>query len=194
MRPGWGGLVGVALGVALAACTGPGQQRAVAPKATPGVTAREDLTRRFVIFVGPKAQHAAPFLDTPGTNFYCLRSFLDRKTGEVSYQVYVSDSYFGAERRWSAARDAAGDPLRFVHLSTDEITCDGSCSYAEEFAATIPESELHANPSGFAVTFSAQSGDEKKILVSGEQVAAQIAAVEARRSPVSPAAAAMPRQ
>ncbi len=31
----------------------------------------------------------------PGTNFYCLRSFVDRKTGETADQLYVSDSYDG---------------------------------------------------------------------------------------------------
>src|SRR5260221_13393973 len=82
----------------------------------PAVLAREDLSPGFITFIGPKAQHAPAFLDTPGTNFYCLRSFLDRRTGETTHQLYVSDSYRGAERDWNAARNSAGTPLPFVGI------------------------------------------------------------------------------
>lgn len=47
------------------------------------VEAREHLSGRFIALIGPKAQHAPPYLDTAGTNFYCLRSLIDRKTGET---------------------------------------------------------------------------------------------------------------
>ena len=155
----------------------------------PAVLAREDLSPGFVTFIGPKAQHAPPFLDTPGTNFYCLRSFLDRRTGETTHQIYVSDSYRGAEREWNAARTNAGTPLPFVAVSREEIACDPACSYAEEFAATLPESELRASPDGLAVTFAARSGDAKTIRISGERIAAQLATVDARRNPAQPVAA-----
>ncbi len=180
------GFAAAAFGLLLAACA----HLPPLSQATPGVAVREDLTRRFVIFVGEKTQHSPAFLDTPGTNFYCLRSFLDRKTGAVSYQVYVQDSYLGAERGWESARDGIGAPLRFVHISTDQIACDGGCSYAEEFAADIPEGELRANPKGLAVTFVAHAGDEKTLAVSGGQIAAQLAAVDTGRRDMQAAAAA----
>lgn len=197
MTPGRRSFVAASFGLALTACAQLAPpERSVALPGTPGVVAtREDLSRRFVTFVGPKTQHAPPFLDTPGTNFYCLRSFLDRKTGAVAYQVYVSDSYFGAERGWDAARDKAGDRLGFVHISTNEISCDAGCSYAEEFAAAIPENELRASPQGLAVTFTARSGDEKTINLSADQIDAQLAAVDTGRHNFSPAAAAVaPRE
>jgi hypothetical protein len=153
------------------------------------VLAREDLSPGFVGFIGPKAQHAPPFLDTPGTNFYCLRSFLDRRTGETTHQLYVSESYFGAERVWEAARDRTGKALPFVSVSRDEITCEPICSYVEEFAATVPESELRAKPDGLAVTFAAHSGDQKIIRISGARITAQLAAIHARRDPAQPIAA-----
>src|SRR5262245_61985031 len=117
MRCHRGSLLAASLGAALAAC---------APAPTPldagrpAVLAREDLSPGFIGFIGPKSQHAPPFLDTPETNFYCLRSFLDRRTGETTHQLYVSDSYRGAERDWNAARDSAGTPLPFVSISRDE--------------------------------------------------------------------------
>ncbi len=51
-------------------------------------------------------------------------------------------------RRWSLSRS-----------SRDKIACEGGCSYAEEFAANIPESTLRANPMGLAVTFTDRAGD-----------------------------------
>jgi hypothetical protein len=183
-----GRLVAASLVVALTACAQLTPGETAAPS-TPVVAARQDLSSRFVAFVGPKAQHAPPFLNIPGTNFYCLRSFVDLQTGEAAHQLYVSDSYFGAERGWNGARDSAGNPLQFVQISHDEISCDAGCSYVEEFAAILPESKLRASPGGLAVTFLSPSGDEKTIVISGDRIAAQLAAIDAKRNPVEPAAA-----
>src|SRR4029077_6704439 len=100
------GLLAAALTAALTACS----QIAPPPldAGRPVVLAREDLSPAFIGFIGPKAQHAPPFLDPPGTNFYCLRRFLSRRTGETTHQLYISDSYFGAERIWNGARDGTG--------------------------------------------------------------------------------------
>jgi hypothetical protein len=181
------GFLAVLLGVALSSCTQLASRQPVA--GTPVVEVREGSAQRFIGFIGPKAQHAPRFFDIPETNFYCLRSFVDRRTGETAHQLYVTDSYFGAERGWNAARDSTGAALPFVPIGRDEISCDAGCSYVEEFAANLPESALRASPDGLAVTFSSSSGDEKTILVSGARIAAQLAAVDARGSPVWPAAA-----
>jgi hypothetical protein len=150
--------------------------------------AREDSSHRFILFIGPRAQHAPPFLDIPETNFYCLRSFVDRRTGETAHQLYVTDSYFGAERGWNAARDSAGAALPFVAIGHDEISCDAGCAYVEEFAANLPESLMRASPDRLAVTFSSRSGDKKTIVVPGERITAQLAAIDATRTPAPPAA------
>jgi hypothetical protein len=196
------GVLPVVFGVALSACSqlgssGPSSATAGAKPGpnsrVPTVEVREHLSGRFIALVGPKAQHAPPYLGTPGTNFYCLRSFVDRKTGETADQLYVSDSYDGAERDWNAARDDAGRAQVFIPISRDEITCDGGCSYAEEFAANIPENELRASPSGLSVIFTDHAGDVKIVNVSAAQIAAQLAAVDAQQNAAqSPAAAAEP--
>lgn len=183
-----GRLVAACSVVALTACAQLTPGETAAP-GTPVVAARQDLSSRFVGFVGPKTQHAPPFLNIPGTNFYCLRSFVDLQTGEAAHQLYVSDSYFGAERGWNGARDSAGSPLQFVQISHDEISCDAGCSYVEEFAAILPETKLRASPGGLAVTFLSPSGEQKTIVISGDRIAAQLAAIDARRNPVEPAAA-----
>jgi hypothetical protein len=174
------GLLAVFLGMALTSCA-----QLTPRQSDSGVLvteAREDSSHRFILFMGPRAQHAPPFLDIPQTNFYCLRSFVDRRTGETAHQLYVTDSYFGAERGWNAARDSAGAPLPFVAIGHDEITCDAGCSYVEEFAANLPESLLRSSLKGLAVTFSARSGDVKTIVVPGDRITAQLAAVDARRT------------
>ena len=180
------GFLAIFLGMALTSCA------QLAPRqADSGVLvteAREDLSHRFILFIGPKAQHAPPFLDIPETNFYCLRSFVDRRTGETAHQLYVTDSYLGAERGWNAAHDSAGAPLTFVAIGHDEITCDAGCSYVEEFAANLPESVLRASPDGLAITFSSRSGDKKTIVVPGDRIIAQLAVIDATRSSALPAA------
>jgi hypothetical protein len=179
-------LFALCLSAALTACA---QLAPGSGAARPVVLAREDLAPGYIGFIGPKAQHAPPFLDTPGTNFYCLRSFLDRRTGEATHQLYVSDSYFGAERGWNAARDSTGAQLPFVPVSRDEIACEDRCSYVEEFAATLSDSKMRGSPDGLAVTFVSRAGNEKTIIVTGDRIAAQFAAVDARRNPAQPRAA-----
>ena len=187
------GVLAASLGLALAACAqAPPAEAPAQPSAAAPAPARENPPSRFVGLIGTRAQHAPPFLGVPETNFYCLRSFLDRQTGETRHQLYVSDSYSGPERHWDAARDGGGRALRFLEITQHEITCDGGCSYTEEFAADIPESELRANPQGLRVTFNAQSGTEKTITISGSQITAQLAAVDAVHSPAVPTAAPPP--
>ncbi len=182
-------LTAALIGAALTACAQAPPAKAPAQPSAAVAPAQEEAPSRFVGLIGTRAQHAPPFLGVPETNFYCLRSFLDRQTGETRHQLYVADSYSGPERHWDAARYGGGRPLRVLEITRHQITCDGGCSYTEEFAADIPESELRANPQGLKVTFAAQSGTEKTITVSGSQITAQLAAVDAVHNPALPTAA-----
>src|SRR5438105_13575301 len=183
-------LLAALLGAALTACVQTPPAEAPAQHSAGAVApARGDIPSRFVGLIGTRAQHAPPFLGVPETNFYCLRSFLDRQTGETRHQLYVSDSYSGSERHWDAARDGGGHTLRVLEITRHQITCDGGCAYTEEFAADIPESELRANPNGLKVTLGAQSGADKTITISGSQITAQLAAVDAVHNPAVPIAA-----
>ena len=165
----------------------------IAPTAEPAgaVTRTQEQGGRFVTLAGPRLQHAEPFLGVADTNFYLLRSMIDTRTGEIAHQLYVEDSYFGAERGWNAARDATGQPLRFIAISKNQITCENGCSYAEEFGAALPEALLRANPQGLTVVFAARSGAEKTIAVPGGLIAKQLAAAGESRARL-PSAAAVP--
>jgi len=96
------GFLAVSLGMALTSCA---QLASRQPNAdAPLVEAREDSSQRFVGFIGPKAQHAPRFLDIPETNFYCLRSFVDRRTGETAHQIVISGDTIAAQLAAIAAR------------------------------------------------------------------------------------------
>lgn len=144
---------------------------------------------KFIVVAGPKRRHAEPYLGVTSTNFDLLRSFIDTRTGAVAHQLYVQDSYGGATRHWNAARLATGQSLRFIPITTSEVTCENGCSYAEEFAAALPEPLLRSSRQGFAVVFTSHLGNEKTVAVPGDLIAAQLAAVDGARGP-RPAAAA----
>lgn len=173
-------LLVVALLAALAACGGQSGPVTSGPPASE-VTRTVEQDGKFIALIGPRRQHAEPFLGVPATNFYALRSWIDTRTGETVHQLYVVDSYAGVERKWNAARDGQGQELRFVEISRNEITCERGCSYAEEFAATLPEALLQASTGGLTVTFSASSGAHKTIAVPAELVQKQLAAIAAAR-------------
>jgi hypothetical protein len=178
------GLPLVAALVVLSGCAVGSRESLPTPTAHPdtAITVTHERGGRFLSFVGPKEQHDAPFLGVPGTNVSVLRSFLDTRSGEVANQLYVEDSYSGPERGWNAARDANGKDLRFIAIGKDEITCSGGCSYAEEFAAALPESLLRASPNGLTVYFYAKSGATKTIAVSAARIAEQLAALDSARA------------
>jgi hypothetical protein len=146
-----------------------------------GIAVHAGVSRRYVEIVGPPVQHAAPFLGVAGTNYFVLRSWLDRDTGIAYHQLYVSDSYAGAPRGWDTAATIDGRALRVVAVSRNKIACDPSCSWTEEFAAEIPDALLRASPAGLTVDFAAHSGAAMRIALSAEQIAAQLQAVATER-------------
>lgn len=191
MRPLHVLLAAAPLLLALAACGGVTNLPPPVPPSATEVGSSKGADGRFIAFVGPRRQHDAPFLGVPGTNFYVLRSWLDTKTGARAHQLYVEDSYFGAERNWEAAADKDGNKLRFVPIAKNEITCENGCAYAEEFAADLPEALLRASANGLTVRFTAHSGADMTIIEPGEVVQKELAAVDAARASL-PVAAAVP--
>lgn len=186
------GLAACAGGTVPTTSSGTGALPTPAENANTAITVNRVQDGKFLSFVGPKTQHDAPFLGVPNTNYDLLRSLLDTRTGEVANQLYVEDSYVGARRDWNAAQDEKGQPLRFIPISNSEITCESSCSYAEEFAVALPEPLLRASTGGLMVTFVAKSGAHTVIQVPGAQVAAQLAAVDSAKkglAAATPAAA-----
>jgi len=183
MKQRRGRLVIALFGAQLAACApmAPASVSAAGdPAATTGVVVREDSSGRFIALIGPNVQFEPPFLGVSDTNVSRLRSFFDRRNGDTAHQLYVAASYEG-NHDWTSAHDSAGQALTFIPMSRFKIACDGkdNCSYAEEFAAKFPESELSNNPGGFSVTFTDAGGDAQTVRVSAAQVTAQLDALDA---------------
>ena len=187
-----GPLLGLIAALALSGCAVEGMP-AAAPQRPDAVKLTTEKDGRFLVLTGPQLRHAEPFVGIASTNFYLLRSFIDTRNGETVHQLYVQESYPGAERNWNAARLAYGGMLRFVAINKQEITCDYGCSYAEEFGASLPDALLRANSQGFTVAFTARSGLEKMVVVPGDLIAKQLAAVAgARANPATAATAPTP--
>ena len=81
-----GRVVAALLALVVAACAAPAPPETSAPGGAP---AAEDQSPRFIGVIGAKGQHAPPFLGVSETNYYRLRSFVDRRTGETLHQLYV---------------------------------------------------------------------------------------------------------
>src|ERR1700722_2866272 len=121
------------LAAALGGCSLIQNEKLAPPLAADQVEMTKEQGGKFLAFVGPKLQHTQPFLDVEDTNYFCLRSWLDTRNGEVAHQLYVEDSYYGSPYRWDGANDADNKKLRFIPISRNEISCDQGCSYADEF-------------------------------------------------------------
>jgi hypothetical protein len=184
-------VMGASLALALGGCAvmHPEEKLAVQPRA-PAVELIKEQGGRFIAFVGPRAQHTAPFLGVDDTNYFCLRSWLDNKTGETAHQLYVEDSYEGGPYLWDGVYDTDNTKLKFIPISRNQITCEQGCSFADEFAAELPEDYLRAHKSGFAVNFTSSNGRTLTVKVSPEMVTAEIAAVDTVKEVAAKATAA----
>lgn len=197
MRTRRGAIAAALIGAQLTACAPqpPAGPSAETPQTGSAVVIREDLSGHFLAVIGLKVQDDPPYLETPGTNFSCLRSFIDSRSGETAHQLYVAASYDG-NRDWNAAHDSAGHLLEFIPISRLKIACDrkDNCSYAEEFAAKLPQNGLTENPKGFVVTFTDRAGNAQKVAVSADQIDAQLTALAQLRQPAVSAGGGPQRQ
>jgi hypothetical protein len=174
----------LALALALGGCGLFRSEEKLAPQpGADGVSLTKEQDGKFLAFVGPKLFHTEPFLGVDDTNYFCLRSWLDSRTGEVAHQVYVEDSYYGSPYRWDGAQETDRGDLRFIPISRNEVTCELGCSYADEFAAVLPEDLLRARrDSGLSVTFTSQTGKTLTVNVPAPFIAEELSAVDATRA------------
>jgi hypothetical protein len=147
---------------------------------------------RFIAFVGPRKQHTDMFLGVPDTNYFVLRSWFDNKTAEAAHQLYVEDSYDGGPYLWDGVHDTGNTKLHFIPISRNQITCEGGCSYADEFAVELPEDYLRAHQSGLAIVFTASDGKTLGVNVPADFVVAELSAVDSVRAITAKAAANAP--
>ena len=167
----------------LSACAVLHPEEKLPPQPTgPGVELTKQQDGRFIAFVSQKRQHTEPFLGVDETNFFTLRSWYDNKTSEAAHQLYIEDSYYGGPFKWDGVHDADGKPLKFIPISRNMISCEEGCSYADEFAAELPEDYLRAHKGGLALIFTSSDGKNLPVNVPSDLITAQLNAVDAVRN------------
>lgn len=113
---------------------------------------------------------------------YYLRSFIDKKTAATRHQVYVGGLY---RYDWYAANDETATGLEFTPVGGSRRR------YLDDFGAIVPEDKLRSRRMyGYAVKFYAKSGTTLVIQLTPRQIGAQLDAVDALRSRLSPGPAA----
>ncbi len=150
--------------------------------------AREHLSRALYRADRPKGPaRSRPTSIRPETNFFCLRSFhrppnrRDRRPALCLENLSDWSRAIGTPRMDGirAGAEIHSDPAATRSSCREE----GNCSYAEEFAAAIPESDLRQNPKRLSVTFTDHAGDAQTINISAEQIAAQLTALAEHQKP-----------
>jgi hypothetical protein len=143
------------------------------------VEVNDDKFEKAVRFLGRPSQHDSPLYGIADTNTYRLRSWLDRNTGAMTHQLYVSHFYSGEWIFWHRASDDQANTLEFVSIARNVISCRSGCSYSEAFGVTIPHRTLErARNTGLSIKFFARTGREKVIHLSSDDINAQLFAME----------------
>jgi hypothetical protein len=129
--------------------------RATAMAGTSAVEVKEDNFEPSITFVGPAEQLGERFLGVQGTNLGNLRCWLDKKTGAVAHQFYVTESHYGSWDFPYAAYGENGKALRFVSIAQQVIGCHSitGCAVTEIFGTNIEDADLRLYRNGFSVKF-----------------------------------------
>jgi hypothetical protein len=117
-----------------------------------------------------------------------LRSFVSRFDGATKHQLYVSANYFvsgGRRNHFDEASDSTATPLKVVSIANDfEGGCSRKmfsfgCNYAEDIGIEITTEALRAHAAtGYPIKISGKSGESFIVVVSSNQIAAQLDAME----------------
>lgn len=112
-----------------------------------------------------------------------IRAWIDKKTGEVTEQLYLETSYLGHWRFWQTAADDQADPLEVVAIDRSVDDCTGMCSYSETVGVTLPNDYVRRHAAtGFQVKVSAKSGDSLILDVGADQIQPVLNAIDAYKS------------
>jgi len=109
---------------------------------------------------------------------FFLRSFINKKTKDVTHQLYIYCTYHWNWRFYNSAHLSGGKALEFTEIRRDFNCTDGICTYYEHFGADISDEFLRKNTEGFSVKISAKSGDNAVINVKSNQVIEQLKEID----------------
>lgn len=149
------------------------------------VQVEESQFEPTIRFVGIPQEFAPRSLNGTFSREWRLRSWLDKQSGKVKHQLYVTDIYNGKEWRfWVRANDQNASNLNFTSIDKTVISCSrySGCGYAETFGVDIDDTSLRsAKDQQYCTKFYARNGESEVICLSTSQIAAQIQAIDPRR-------------
>lgn len=108
-----------------------------------------------------------------------VRSFIDKKSGVTTHQLYVSMYYKSDWRFYNRATNERGEAVEFLEINRDVVTCASSpCLLSEVFGIKISEKELRTAQGPIKFQASSKSGHKQIITVTQGAIMQQIEAVD----------------
>jgi hypothetical protein len=116
-----------------------------------------------------------------------LRSFVGKLDGATKHQLYVTVDYFSSTSRkhFNEASDGSTTPLVVVPIASKfERGCSRKlfaygCNYSDDIGVEVTTAALRAHAAGgYPIKISAKSGDSFVIVISPNQIAAQLDTME----------------
>lgn len=112
-------------------------------------------------------------------NTFFIRSWLNKNTGGVEHQIYLTDYHTIDWNNWYSASDEKANELKLQDISHD-VDCT-PCKYTEIIGIDIPNNLMNENRNtGFRIKIRAKNGAEKIISVTPEQISTQLDAIASK--------------
>lgn len=149
---------------------------AVTPSAPAVVKVISDPFSPLTAFEGPRV-----FLKEQGADNYGLfniRSWVEKKSGRVTHQLYAELHYAGQWHFYQTANDDRAKPLELSKIDAHVVDCSGYCSYVETVGVDLGDSQLReASETGYSVKIYAKSGDTAVMTLTPQWIQLQLKAI-----------------
>lgn len=119
------------------------------------ISVRTDSFKKQVNFSGPNVAKDE-------TDDLHIRAWKFEKTGDISYQIYIADYYYGDWRFYDAAYDSNGDRFDTTKISREVGSCNKyGCSHVEHLGLNVSKQYLEKNAStGISFKVSGKAGEQ----------------------------------
>lgn len=119
------------------------------------------------------------FFDLEKEN-WSIRSFIYKKSRNVTHQLYVTFAYFGTWNWFDYAADEDAKALPVTRIGSEVVSCGaGDCMLIETVGIALDEAVLRLKmQTGYEIKVSAKSGQSHIIKVTSEQIRAQLLAIK----------------
>ena len=119
------------------------------------------------------------------SKIWFIRSQIDKKTGALSHQLYVTFGYRGDWRFYERASDEDAKNLETTMIDRNVVDCSGySCSFDETVGVEISNANLKAHArNGYSIKIYSHSGDAEILKLSPFMIQKQFATIRQTVAP-----------